>query len=221
LEEKEVFGHLDGTVMKPAQTVADDVKSEWLKNETKAHHLLVQKLHDSTLTKLLHHDSVAEMWTLLVTEFTVKSSHVVVAMRNSFDNLKCADNGNVWTHLDKLRFKYEELVGIGIESLFDVSWDHIPSYLSAATSVSDDWVDLPFLQMVSNTVSESNSLPSENASELDGNDNSDDGSDWFSEVGDDGLSDDFSADVLLQICFLSSARKFSIFLYLTYFGSII
>jgi transposase InsO family protein len=85
-----------------------------------------------------------------------------------------------------------------VESLFDISWDHIPSYLSAATTVSDEsdnWADMPSLQTVSNTVSESDSLPSGNASEQEGNDDSDDGSDSFSEVGDDGLSDDFSAEV--------------------------
>jgi hypothetical protein len=54
------------------------------------------------------------MWTSLITKFTVKSSHVVATMHASFDSLKCADNGNVRTHLDKLHFKHEELIGIGI-----------------------------------------------------------------------------------------------------------
>jgi hypothetical protein len=83
-------------------------------HESKARHLLAQKLHDSTLTKLLHLDTVAKMWSSLTTEFTVKSSHVVAAMRTAFDNLKCADNGNIRIHLDKLRLKYEELVGVGV-----------------------------------------------------------------------------------------------------------
>jgi hypothetical protein len=87
------------------------------KSESKARHLLAQKLHDSTLTKLLHLDTVAKMWSALTTEFTVKSSHVVAAMRTAFDNLKCAKNGNVRVHLDKLRLKYEELVGVGVTIL--------------------------------------------------------------------------------------------------------
>jgi hypothetical protein len=75
---------------------------------------LLRSSHDSTLTKLLHHDTIADMWASLVTEFTVKSSHVVATMHSSFDNLKCADNGNLRTQLNKLWFKYEELVGIGV-----------------------------------------------------------------------------------------------------------
>ena len=50
-------------------------------------------------------------------EYTVKSSHVVAAMRSSFESLKCADNVNICTHLDKLHLKYEEIVGIGITIL--------------------------------------------------------------------------------------------------------
>jgi len=83
------------------------------------------------------------------------------------------------------------------ESLFDISWDHIPGYLSA-TSVSDKsdiWVDMPSLQTVSDTVAESDSLPSGTVSEQGDDDFGEDGSDWFSEVGDDTLSVDFSAEV--------------------------
>lgn len=54
------------------------------------------------------------MWKTIMQEFVVKSSNVVAAMWTSFKNIKCADGGNVQTHLDKLRFKYEELVGIGV-----------------------------------------------------------------------------------------------------------
>ena len=114
LEEKQVFSHLDGTTIKPADNKPNTEKNDWSNDETKAHHLLAQKLHDSTLTKLLHHTTVAEMWTAVTQEFTTKSSHVVAAMHASFNSLKCADNGNIRTHLDRLRFKYEELVGIGV-----------------------------------------------------------------------------------------------------------
>ena len=54
------------------------------------------------------------MWTAVTQEFTTKSSHIVAAMHASFNSLKCADNGNICTHLDRLCFKYEELVGIGV-----------------------------------------------------------------------------------------------------------
>ena len=114
LKEKQVFGHLDGTTVKPTHNKPDTEKNDWLNDKTKAHHLLAQKLHDSTLTKLLHHTTVAKMWTTVTQEFTTKSSHVVAVMHTSFNSLKCADNSNIHTYLDRLHFKYKELVGIGV-----------------------------------------------------------------------------------------------------------
>ena len=111
-----MYGHLDGTVVEPTDEGEDlaEKREEWLVDETKARHHLAQKLHDSTLTKLLHLQMVAKMWKTITQEFTVKSSHVVAAMWTSFKNIKCTNGGNVRTYLDKLRFKYEELVGIGV-----------------------------------------------------------------------------------------------------------
>ena len=78
------FGHLDGTTTKPstAPTGIDitTLVEEWMSNESKPCHLLAQKLHDSTLTKLLHLATVVEMWKMITQEFSVKSSHVITAM---------------------------------------------------------------------------------------------------------------------------------------------
>ena len=114
LQEKKVFGHLDSTSPQPATTADANEQTSWLDDEVKACHLLAQKLQDSTLTKLLHFTTAALMWTSLTKEFTLKSSHTVAVMCTSFDSLKCANNGNICTHLDKLCFKYEELVGISV-----------------------------------------------------------------------------------------------------------
>jgi hypothetical protein len=51
-----------GTAKKPANTDDDEKKEKWQKNKTKAHQLLVQKFYDLTLTKLLHHTTIVEMW---------------------------------------------------------------------------------------------------------------------------------------------------------------
>jgi len=114
LQDKDVYGHLDGSAKKPDATTEPDEYAAWLKKENQAFNLLTQKLHDTTLTKLLALKSVAEWWATVTKEFTVKSSHVVAAMQATFDKLKCADNGNVRTHLDKLRLKHEELIRVGV-----------------------------------------------------------------------------------------------------------
>ena len=114
LTDKDVYGQLDGTSAKPDKTTDPDDYAAWLKKENQALNLLTQKLHDTTLTKVLSLDSAAKWWTAITNEFTVKSSHVVAAMRTSFDKMKCADNGNIRTHLDKLRAKYEDLIRVGV-----------------------------------------------------------------------------------------------------------
>ena len=114
LTDKDVYGHLDGTSAKPDRTTDPDNYAAWLKKENQALNLLTQKLHDTTLTKILSLDSAAKWWTAITHEFTVKSSHVVAAMRTSFDKMKCADNGNIRTHLDKLRAKYEDLIHVKV-----------------------------------------------------------------------------------------------------------
>jgi hypothetical protein len=114
LNDKDVYGHLDGTSVKPDPDADAEGYSAWLKKENQALNLLTQKLHDSTLTKLLSLSSAAEWWTAVTKEFTVKSSHVVAAMRTAFEKMKCADGGNIRTHLDKLRAKHEDLIRVGV-----------------------------------------------------------------------------------------------------------
>jgi len=114
LKDKDVFGHLDGSSKMPDATTLPEEYAAWLKKENQAINLLTQKLHDTTLTKLLALDSAAKWWTTITNEFTVKSSHVVAAMRTAFERMKCPDNGNVRTHLDKLRAKHEDLIRVGV-----------------------------------------------------------------------------------------------------------
>jgi hypothetical protein len=114
LMDKDIYGHLDGTSAKPDQTTDLDNYAAWLKKENQALNLLTQKLHDTTLTKVLSLNSAAKWWTVITHEFTVKSSHIVAAMRTSFNKMKCTDNGNIRTHLDKLRAKYEDLICVGV-----------------------------------------------------------------------------------------------------------
>ena len=114
LQDKDVFGHLDGTAIKPNAVSKPDEYTAWLKKEHQARNLLTQKLHDSTLTKLLSLDSTVEWWKAITNKFTVKSSHVVAAIRSAFEKMKCADNGNIHVHLDKLRAKHEDLIRVGI-----------------------------------------------------------------------------------------------------------
>ena len=109
LYDKKCYGHLDGNGKKPTDETGKKY-STWLKKENQAQNLLVQKLPDSILTKVLALGTVAKWWTVITHKFTVKSSHVVASMQTAFKRIKCTDNSNVCTHLHTLCTKYEELV---------------------------------------------------------------------------------------------------------------
>src|ERR1700720_1288951 len=81
LQDKDVFGHLDGTATEPDKATLPDEHAASIKKEKQARNLLTQKLHDSTLTKLLSLTTAAQWWTSITNEFRAKSSHVFKAMR--------------------------------------------------------------------------------------------------------------------------------------------
>ncbi|PBK81145.1 hypothetical protein ARMGADRAFT_948696 [Armillaria gallica] len=76
--------------------------NKWKKWEREAHHYLAQKLEDSTLTELLQLATVSQMWATLSSKYTALSSYIIADMQHQFDSLKCADNGNICTHLNTL-----------------------------------------------------------------------------------------------------------------------
>lgn len=120
VESKGAWGHFDGSSPSPANppptgdAAALTVLNKWKKWEREACHYLAQKLKDSTLTELLRLATVSQMWAPLSSKYTALSSHIIADMQRQFDSLKCADNGNIHTHLNALRLKYEELIGVGI-----------------------------------------------------------------------------------------------------------
>ena len=80
LMDKDVYGQLDSTSAEPNKATDPNDYAAWLKKENQALNLLTQKLHDTTLTKVLSLKSAVKWWTAITNEFTVKSSHVMAAM---------------------------------------------------------------------------------------------------------------------------------------------
>ena len=70
--QQEVSGHLLGNVVKPAKEAPVEEQTEWQKVENKARNLLVQRLGDSMLRKVLHKKTVHDMWKAITTKFESK-----------------------------------------------------------------------------------------------------------------------------------------------------
>jgi gag-polypeptide of LTR copia-type len=81
-KQKRVFGQLDGSNPKPVvasdatETEAASQRTQlaaWQEKEDLALYLLSQKLPDSIFSKVMEKDTVANMWSAIVMEFTEKS----------------------------------------------------------------------------------------------------------------------------------------------------
>ncbi|EGN99121.1 hypothetical protein SERLA73DRAFT_73678 [Serpula lacrymans var. lacrymans S7.3] len=86
----------------------------WLKKEFCARNILGQTIPDSTLRKVLHKDTVAEMWQLIVQENENKTKLVQAELRDWLAALQCPEKGNMRTHIDKLRDMWEQLSAAGV-----------------------------------------------------------------------------------------------------------
>ena len=122
LAARGVVSHLDAKkAPKPAPPAdpkqMDAYEAElaaWEKTEFTCRQQLARALPDSTLWKILHTTSVADMWTTIVTEFESKTVLVQADLRARFQSLKCAKKGDLRAHLDKLRSMREELAAVGV-----------------------------------------------------------------------------------------------------------
>ena len=93
IDQKDVEGHFDGSESKPvlAENASEDQKrtfeaesKAWKKKEKLALYLLSQKLLDSTFAKYMHKESVAKMWSALVSEFSQKSMLMEANLHSEF-----------------------------------------------------------------------------------------------------------------------------------------
>ncbi len=125
VQQKRVWGQFDGTSPRPSEassptssvTASEEQKkklSDWNERETLAKYLLTQKLPDSIFTKYLRKDTVAEIWSALVTEFTQKSMIMKSNLHSEFMALRYQKGADLRLEFDRVRAKYEALMNAGV-----------------------------------------------------------------------------------------------------------
>ncbi|KAF8833965.1 hypothetical protein BDN67DRAFT_915943, partial [Paxillus ammoniavirescens] len=127
LATRGVVNHLSGKAPKPTppgdsamQDQLDNYAAsvaEWQKPEftcsTIMGMLLIVFQH-STLWKILHSETVADMWTTITKEYKLKMALVQAGLCVKFQNLLCPEKGDLQAHLDKLQASCEELASVGV-----------------------------------------------------------------------------------------------------------
>jgi hypothetical protein len=163
LADKEVNGHLNGSAPKPESKPGDvkppdfdDKLAEWEKHERKARNLLAQRIPDSTLRKILHKKTVAEMWKTISTDFESKTSLVQSDLRAQFQSIRCPERGDLRAHLDKMAKMWEDISSSGvvisdeehasiITNSLPTSYSAYVSHLSAAAHLLNKKLDTEML----------------------------------------------------------------------------
>ncbi|KAF8230708.1 hypothetical protein L208DRAFT_1157305, partial [Tricholoma matsutake] len=119
VKQKRVFGHFDGTATKPAVSnpptaVKTVALATWQEKEDTMMYLLSQKLADSTLTKYMQKETVAQMWSAIIQELMQKSMLVHLNMHSKFMAMHYAPGTNLHAELDHVHVEYETLLNADV-----------------------------------------------------------------------------------------------------------
>jgi hypothetical protein len=122
MEANRKWGHFDRSSKHPASVDPDKptnkekaAQAEWDQNETVAKYLLTQRMLDSAAVHLHAITLVADCWTKVKNEYSVKSQYAEVDLLTAFSELHCSSVSEVQTFLGQMRMKREELAAVGVE----------------------------------------------------------------------------------------------------------
>ena len=116
VEQKDVLGQFDRSNPKPSPLKEDATETEkkkhtkelasWQKKESLAKYLLMQKLPDSMFMKYLQKGTVADIWSAIVEEFTVKSMLMCSNLHLEFINMRYKKGANLQAQFNQIQMKY-------------------------------------------------------------------------------------------------------------------
>jgi uncharacterized membrane protein YpjA len=76
MKQKRVYGHFNGSSMKPPDSMPL-TQASWQEKEDTVMYLLSQKLADSTLTKYMQKDTVTQIWAAIIQGFMLEHAFQV------------------------------------------------------------------------------------------------------------------------------------------------
>ena len=122
MEANHKWGHFDRSSKRPASVDPDKptdeekaAQVEWDQNETVAKYLLTQCMPDSATMCLHPITLVADHWTKVKNEYSVKSQYAKVNLLTAFSELHCSTVSEVQTFLGQMCMKHEKLVAIRVK----------------------------------------------------------------------------------------------------------
>ena len=87
---------------------------EWEARDFAVMQQIIASIPDTIFIRIQNHDTAAGMWDALKKDFEGRTQAVKNELRNRFAMAKCGNNENVHEHVDRMRYMFEELSGMGV-----------------------------------------------------------------------------------------------------------
>jgi transposase InsO family protein len=113
LEDKDLFGVIDGTDVKPEKA---DAVAEWVKRDKKARVTICLALSDSVLATVRSCETAVSVWEKLASVFESKSLVNRLFMRRKLLTMKMSEGDALSTHINMLKTLAEQLAAIGAQT---------------------------------------------------------------------------------------------------------
>ncbi|KDQ06529.1 hypothetical protein BOTBODRAFT_181523 [Botryobasidium botryosum FD-172 SS1] len=107
-----VTGTLTSAQTKENRLALEDL-TRFREREGIAQQLIISMIDRGLAMRVMKKTKAADMWTIICNEFNGRTSATKQDMQRRLHNLKCADNGNVRTHLEQIFTLTEELASMG------------------------------------------------------------------------------------------------------------
>jgi len=130
IKARGLYGHLDGTVVKPDdpptrsetsvltqeevsmnENYAKEIAT-YLQQQAIVFQQIASTIPDSLYLKIKGKPTVKEAWDALKADFEKRSRMITIEVRKRLQDIRCAENGNVRTHFDTIRTMREELASL-------------------------------------------------------------------------------------------------------------
>src|SRR5690349_8546248 len=109
LEDKDLFGVIDGTDVKPEK---NDALNEWMKRDKKARVTICLALSDSILATVRNCDTAVSVWEKLSSVYESKSLVNRLFMRRKLLTMKMSEGETLSTHINGIKTLTEQLAAV-------------------------------------------------------------------------------------------------------------
>ena len=114
LESLDLFGHVDGSAVSPAEDAADAIKNAFSSTSKKAWTYICLTIEPEQQIHVRDTTTAKEAWDALKNQFARESILQKVRLRQSYYSCKFPSDGNMLAHINHMRSLHDQMKEMGI-----------------------------------------------------------------------------------------------------------